>query len=428
MSRLLYVIVFTPEIERMKSFYRDSMGFEVTTDSPYWVSFATGGASLALMAMHPSQKREFELCLHSTNIDSDVRALRARGMTFFDTVKSEAFGRVIHMRDPEGNLLSLLEPVGEAISARGPSLTAAVLNCRDMSAARAWYRDKLGLPIRIDSPWWAEFDAGETHVALHPVVDHDVLEIPPAAPVAVGFAAGDLDEWVEELKLRGVEFTMEITDRGFGRFAEAVDPDGNTLVLRDSHAPPTLEEKLAEEYESEDAPHLVAIRRTVNKNSKAMSRLAVKPEYHVTKHPAAKSVPVAAPGSWGEGADGKSAAPGKSAKRAAGRGRSKTAASKRSAPSVRGAGPGRTRLKPARSNDSERVRTKPAVGHQKKATARSLDRQKNAAAIVSRTKPLKRTANRVGATVAGSRGGSLRGAASRGKSSRTQSSRSGKRR
>jgi catechol 2,3-dioxygenase-like lactoylglutathione lyase family enzyme len=391
MNRLLYVITFTSAMERMKSFYRESMGFEVVADSPYWVSFGTGGASLALMAIHPNQKREFELCMESADIEADVRTLKSRGVPFIDEVKSEAFGRVTHSRDPEGNLLSLLQPPSPAPASRGPALNTIVLNCRDVAAMRVWYREKLGLPVLVDSPWWVEFDAGETHVALHPLVDHAVLETHHAEPVTLGFSSSDLDGWVEELKVRGIEFSEDITDRGFGRFAEAEDPDGNMLVLRDS-PPPTLEEKLAEEYETGDEPHQEAIRRAVTKNSKAVSRLAVKPEYHETKKSGAR--PEAEPAR--AITNGAEARQNLRRTKAAGVAISRSgvrAGAQRSAPSVRGEGRDHARLKPLHSSDPERARLKPAVGHQKKATKRALERQREEVAAVSRMKPMKRASS-----------------------------------
>jgi len=383
MNRLMYVIAFTPDLKSMVSFYRDDMGFGVTSESQFFASFATGGASLALMAMHPSQKREFELCFHSADLDADVRALKSRGVAFFDAAKWLPFGRVIHARDPEGNLISLLQPTDPPAPAAGAAMTAVVLNCKDVAAQKAWYRDRFGLPVEIDSPWWVEFDAGETHVALHPRADHDVLETHHAGPVTVGFASGDLDEWVEELGVRGVEFSEGITDRGYGRFAEVRDPDGNTLVLRDSPAPPTLEEKLAEEFETEDEPHHVAIRRVGNKNSKAVSRVAVRPEYHTGKKGGKSSEEEASESLAVAGVKKLDGAPP----------RSGSAAKKpKSAPSVRGAGPNRTRLKPLQHNDPERILGRPASGHLKEATRRSMTGKKRATATASRSKPVKRAA------------------------------------
>lgn len=385
MNHLMYVIVFTQDLEVMKSYYRDDMGFEITSQSQYFASFATGGASLALMAVTDSQKREFELCFNSADLDADVRALQSRGVEFLDSPKWQPFGRVIHARDPEGNLLSLLQPADPPQPAAGTAMTAVVLNCKDVAAQKAWYRDRFGLAVERDSPWWVEFEAGETHLALHPQVDHSVLETHHTGPVTVGFASGDLDEWVEELRVRGVEFAEDITDRGFGRFAEVRDPDGNTLVLRDSPAPPTLEEKLAEDYETGDEPHHVAIRKVGNKNQKAVSRVAVRPEYHTEKKPAragaAEAPDLAIAGV--KKLDGVQRSDGHAAPK-----------KPRSAPSVRGGGPNRTRLKPVKSSDPERILGRPASGHLKEATRREMSSKKRAVAKTSRSKSVKRAAPR----------------------------------
>jgi predicted enzyme related to lactoylglutathione lyase len=368
MDRLMYVIAFTHDLDRLKTFYRDVMGLEITTDTPGFVSFGTGGASLALLAVRPQQEREFEMCFYSGDLEADMRRLRATGVEFLGEPREIPGGRVVHARDPEGNLLSLMKPKAAPAPGRGIALTTVVLNCKDVTAAKVWYRDRLGLVVNIDSPWWVEFDGGETHVALHPMVDQGVLETHHAEPVSIGFASGDLEEWIQELEVRGAAIAQKVTDRGFGRFAEIEDPDGNTLVLRDSPTPPTLEEKLAEDFESEDEPHHESIRRIGNKNAKATSRVAVRPDYHTKKPPASRPLPHPV---------------------------SAIAAEKmRRAPSVRGAGLDHARLKPVKSRDPERVHLRPASGHQKKATTRSLERQKIAAAATSRAKPVKRVAKK----------------------------------
>lgn len=382
MNRLMYFILFTPDIERMKRFYRDDLGFEPTSESPFFVSFNTGGASLALMAMHPQQKREKELCFDTGDIETDVAELRRRGVRFFDEIRDQPFGRVIHMRDPEGNLLSLLQAPVPASAGDGPPLSAVILNTGDMAAQTEFYRDRLGLKLVVDSPWWMEFDAGETRVALHPREDDAVIEKHHGQSVTFGFTSSDLDEWIEELRLRGVPIATEPTDRGFGRFADVRDPDGNEITLRDAPAPPTLEEKLAEEFESDDAPRRASIRKPVNKNSKAVSRLILKPEYRSGTRPASKA---------------KKAAKAKGAGKAVVRKRAVKAVAapaRRKAASARGEGPSRTRLTPRNTRDPKRARARQATGHQKTAARKSLSRQKRAVARTSKSRPLKRAVSR----------------------------------
>ena len=378
MDRLMYLIILTHDIDRMRTFYKEGLGFETTSDSPFFVSFNTGGASLALIAVRPQQPLEKELCFATTDIDDTVRRLRERGVTFMHDIRDEPFGRVIHLRDPEGALMSLLQHPTPAPEGSGTPLSTVIVNSGDMAAQTAFYRDRLGLGLLVDSPWWMEFDTGSsTRIALHPREDGQV-EHHHGQKITFGFTSSDLDEWVEELRVRGVPIAVEPTDRGYGRFADVRDPDGNEITLRDAPTPATLEEKLAEEYESDDAPRRLSIRKPVTKASKAVSRLVLKPEYHApkAKAPTAKA-----------GRAKKAAKP----KRTAG-----AKAAPRKPASVRGAGPERTRRGPKNTRDPKRARAREATGHQESAARRTLKRQKRAVARASKARPVKHAAGRGG--------------------------------
>src|SRR5437867_3739484 len=147
-NRLLYCMAFTTDVEQMKVFYRDGIGLPIASESPFFVQFGTNGASLALLAIQPSQKREFELCFESSNIVSDVAELRGRGVEFIDDVRHQKFGKVIHARDPEGNLISLLETGDDgsrqSSSTSAPTFSTIILNCDDVSVMRSFYRDRFG--------------------------------------------------------------------------------------------------------------------------------------------------------------------------------------------------------------------------------------------------------------------------------------------
>ena len=43
--KLIHVIAFTSDIDRMKEFYRDGLGLRVASESPYWVSFESDQGS-----------------------------------------------------------------------------------------------------------------------------------------------------------------------------------------------------------------------------------------------------------------------------------------------------------------------------------------------------------------------------------------------
>jgi lactoylglutathione lyase len=103
----------------------------------------------------------------------------------------------------------------------------------DMQRSVEFYRDKLGLPLKFQSPEWTEFQTGTTTLALHgggvapngpPVGDPSKQ----AGTCSIGFNVENVDQTFEELKAKGIQFVMPPSQReGEGiRLAVCVDPDG----------------------------------------------------------------------------------------------------------------------------------------------------------------------------------------------------------
>jgi len=103
----------------------------------------------------------------------------------------------------------------------------------DMNRSVEFYRDRLGIPLKFESPEWTEFQTGTTTLALH---GGGVRQTQPAAgdpskqagTCSIGFNVPDVDKTFVELKERGVMFVMPPTQReGEGiKLAVAIDPDG----------------------------------------------------------------------------------------------------------------------------------------------------------------------------------------------------------
>ena len=100
-------------------------------------------------------------------------------------------------------------------------LNYAIKFVRDMDEAVAFYRDKLGLQLRFQSPEWSEFATGGTTLALHPATDAN-----PAGGVELGFAADDLGEFYARRDEFGVEFTREPKEMHGVYIAQIRDADG----------------------------------------------------------------------------------------------------------------------------------------------------------------------------------------------------------
>jgi len=103
----------------------------------------------------------------------------------------------------------------------------------DMQRSVEFYRDKLGIPLKFQSPDWTEFATGTTTLALHgggvpstqpPAGDPSKV----AGACSIGFNVDDVDKAYEELKAKGIRFVMPpMVREGEGiKLAVAIDPDG----------------------------------------------------------------------------------------------------------------------------------------------------------------------------------------------------------
>jgi len=90
-------------------------------------------------------------------------------------------------------------------------LNYAIKFVGDMNRAVKFYRDVLGLPLKFESPGWSEFSTGETTLGLHPATEKN-----PAGSVELGFSVPDLQKSYEEMRAKGVHFSMPPTKQDFG--------------------------------------------------------------------------------------------------------------------------------------------------------------------------------------------------------------------
>ncbi len=105
-----------------------------------------------------------------------------------------------------------------------------MVNVSDMSRSVAWYRDILGIALKLESPGWSEFQTGDTTLALHhaPAATGAPNMGPTAGTCSIGFSVESLDTTYAELQSRGARFVMPpTTQESEGiRLAVCLDPDG----------------------------------------------------------------------------------------------------------------------------------------------------------------------------------------------------------
>ena len=98
----------------------------------------------------------------------------------------------------------------------------------DAAATRAFLRDKLAFPSTDVGDGWLIFEMPEADMGCHPTEESGGA---PAGKHDISFYCDDIEKTVAELKARGVEFTKDITDQGFGLVTRFKMPGGVEVQL-----------------------------------------------------------------------------------------------------------------------------------------------------------------------------------------------------
>ena len=93
-------------------------------------------------------------------------------------------------------------------------------------ALRAFLRDKLQLPCKDVGEGWLIFDFKEADMGCHPTDGS-----PPSGTHYVSFYTDDIETTVTEMRERSVEFTDEVTDRGYAVAIHFTMPGGIEVEL-----------------------------------------------------------------------------------------------------------------------------------------------------------------------------------------------------
>ena len=118
---------------------------------------------------------------------------------------------------------------------------AVILLVSDMERSIRFYRDTLGIPIKIKSKAWTEFFNKDTVLALHPAKKKSKMKT--GSGMLVGFEVSDLDSTVKKLKQKKVKFFKKPKEEPFGKHAIIEDPDGHLVSIAE------IKEKSAEGFD-----------------------------------------------------------------------------------------------------------------------------------------------------------------------------------
>ena len=107
---------------------------------------------------------------------------------------------------------------------------------QDADALRDWYREHLGMEADADGGvafQWREADTPERQgfTVWAPFRDDTQYFAPSEAPFMINYRVSNLDRMLVQLRAAGVTVDDRIDEHPNGRFAWAMDPEGNRIEL-----------------------------------------------------------------------------------------------------------------------------------------------------------------------------------------------------
>lgn len=96
----------------------------------------------------------------------------------------------------------------------------------EADALRAFLRDVIGLSSFDAGGGWPIFELPKADMGVHPTEGQ-----PPSGTHDVSFFCDDIHGTVADLKAKGVEFTQEVEDHGYGFVTYFKMPGGVTVQL-----------------------------------------------------------------------------------------------------------------------------------------------------------------------------------------------------
>lgn len=102
-----------------------------------------------------------------------------------------------------------------------------MLMVKNVEETVKFYREGLGLTVKMSSPGWAELDADGTTLALHAASENGQSGQSPI----LSFHVDDIMETLAKLEALGASLQGNIREPSFGKVAAVKTPDGTLVSL-----------------------------------------------------------------------------------------------------------------------------------------------------------------------------------------------------
>ena len=104
----MHTILYSKNAEAVSAFFRDILEFRSVDAGRGWLIFAAPPSEIAV---HPVEGPGYaELYLMCKNLESTVKLLQKKGVEFASPITDQRWGRLTHIRLPDGQTLGLYQP------------------------------------------------------------------------------------------------------------------------------------------------------------------------------------------------------------------------------------------------------------------------------------------------------------------------------
>jgi len=104
----VHAVVFSPQAEQVRAFFRDVLGLSSVDAGGGWLIFALPPAELAV---HPADgNTRHELYLMCDDINATLAELRGKGVDVAKDVTDQGWGLLAAIRLPDGSELPVYQP------------------------------------------------------------------------------------------------------------------------------------------------------------------------------------------------------------------------------------------------------------------------------------------------------------------------------
>lgn len=108
---------WSEDLNKLLPFYRDLLGLPVAIETPGFVVLGELGAPALALGTHSEVRgrnadpARHMVALNTDDVDADWKRLKAAGVEFLEGPTDYGQLRIATLRDPEGNLIQLLQPI-----------------------------------------------------------------------------------------------------------------------------------------------------------------------------------------------------------------------------------------------------------------------------------------------------------------------------